>query len=66
MTSDTLQGFVKEFVFPKSTVFTDEFASYDGLKHIDGMEYEHQRINHSARCTSWATFTPTQSKDFGV
>jgi transposase-like protein len=47
-TSKTLHGFVKECVLPKSTVFTDEFVSYHGIDRIDGMEYEHRRINHSA------------------
>ena len=46
VTMNTLQGFVKEFVLPKSTVFTDEFASYNGLERIEGKEYEHNRINH--------------------
>src|ERR1022692_216836 len=45
----TLQGFVKEYVLPKSTVFTDEFASYNGLDRIDGKEYEHKRINHESK-----------------
>src|SRR5258708_18455716 len=49
VTAKTLQGFVKEFVLPKSTVFTDEFASYNGLDGIEGMEYEHRRINHEAK-----------------
>jgi transposase len=48
VTGKTLHGFVKEYVLPKSTVFTDEFASYQGLERIDGMDYQHRRINHSA------------------
>jgi transposase len=48
VTGKTLHGFVKEYVLPKSTVFTDEFASYQGLERIDGMNYQHRRINHSA------------------
>ncbi len=48
VTGKTLHGFVKECVLPKSTVFTDEFASYQGLDRIDGMDYQHRRINHSA------------------
>jgi transposase len=47
-TSKTLHGFVKECVLPKSTVFRDEYVSYHGLDRIDGMDYEHRRINHSA------------------
>jgi transposase len=49
VTMNTLQGFVKEFVLPKSTVFTDEFASYNGLERIEGKEYEHKRINHESK-----------------
>ncbi|MGB7553917.1 MAG: IS1595 family transposase [Candidatus Korobacteraceae bacterium] len=43
-TKETLHGIAKEFVLPKSTVFTDEYASYNGL---DRAGYEHRRINHS-------------------
>jgi transposase-like protein len=49
VTMNTLQGFVKEFVLPKSTVFTDEFASYNGLDRIEGKGYEHKRINHESK-----------------
>jgi transposase len=44
--ADTLIGIVREHVMPKSTVFTDEFASYDGLA-VRG--YQHRRINHSEK-----------------
>jgi len=44
----TLLGLVKEHVLPKSTVFTDDFASYDLMdRHIN--EYNHRRINHSEK-----------------
>ena len=49
VTGETLRGFVKEFVLPKSTVFTDEFRSYNGLERIEGMEYTHKRINHESK-----------------
>jgi len=49
VTGKTLHGFVKECVLPKSTVFTDEFASYQGLERIDGMDYTHKRINHESK-----------------
>src|SRR6266404_6159304 len=29
--ADTLIGMAREYILPKSTVFTDDFASYDGL-----------------------------------
>jgi transposase-like protein len=44
-TRETLHGIAKERTLPKSTVFTDELASYDGL---EDKGYTHRRINHSA------------------
>lgn len=46
--SKTLLTNVREFVLPSSTVFTDEFRGYDGLKHMPEMGYKHRRIKHSA------------------
>jgi transposase-like protein len=44
----TMLGLVKEHVLPKSTVFTDDFPSYDVMdRHIN--EYVHRRINHSEK-----------------
>jgi transposase len=40
----TLHEIAKEYILPKSTVFTDDLASYHGLEKHD---YEHKRINHS-------------------
>ena len=46
--SATLLETVREHVLPKSTVFTDEYNSYDGMGRMrEG--YEHRRINHSAK-----------------
>ena len=43
---DTLHGLAKEYILPGSTVFTDDYVSYDGLeKH----GYVHKRIRHSAK-----------------
>jgi transposase len=44
-TRETLHGIAVERIPPKSTVFTDELNSYNGL---DGHGYEHRRINHGA------------------
>jgi transposase-like protein len=44
----TLLGMTREFVLPKSTIFTDEFCSYDGIKHMTG-DYRHRRIKHAAK-----------------
>jgi transposase len=42
----TLHKTAREFILPKSTVFTDDFVSYDGLE-LRG--YAHKRIRHSAK-----------------
>ena len=43
---ETMLGMVKEYVLPSSTVFTDEFSSYD---HLKDHGYTHHRIQHSAK-----------------
>jgi transposase len=51
----TLLGMVREYVLPESTIYTDEFVSYDGVKQVqrkDGQGnagYQHRRINHSSK-----------------
>src|SRR5256885_1701515 len=45
-TRESLHGIAKERILPESTIFTDEYVSYDGL---DGEnDYIHRRINHAA------------------
>jgi transposase len=44
----TLLGYVRDYVMPKSMVFTDELKAYDGIKHMP-KGYKHRRIKHSAR-----------------
>jgi transposase-like protein len=44
-TKNTLHGIAKERIMPESTIFTDEYYSYNGL---DQQGYTHRRINHSA------------------
>jgi transposase-like protein len=44
-TNATLHGIAKERILPESTVFTDEYYSYNGLEQ---QGYTHRRINHSA------------------
>jgi transposase len=46
-TAKTLCGTVCEYVLPKSTVFTDELASYNTVSR--GRRYTHHRINHSSK-----------------
>lgn len=43
---NTLQSIAKEYILPSSTVFTDDYVSYDGLEQ---QGYVHKRIRHSAR-----------------
>jgi transposase len=43
---ETLHGIAKEYVLPKSTIFTDDYVSYDGLE-LQG--YAHKRIRHSQK-----------------
>jgi transposase len=45
----TLLGMAREFVLPKSTIFTDELNGYDGIQHIQDKNYRHRRIKHSAK-----------------
>jgi transposase len=51
----TLLGMVREYILPESTIYTDEFVSYDGVKQVqrkDGQGnagYQHRRINHSSK-----------------
>lgn len=47
LSADTLCGAVREFVLPESTVFTDEFASYNTIS--EGRRYQHHRINHASK-----------------
>jgi transposase len=50
---ETLQGMVREYVLPKSTVYTDEFTAYGNISLMMDKErktelhYRHRRINHS-------------------
>jgi transposase-like protein len=49
VTGAVLTGMAKEFVLPASTIFTDELPAYNNIKHIPGGNYQHKRINHSAK-----------------
>jgi transposase-like protein len=40
---------VKEYVMPETMIFTDEGAAYNALPRLEGMGYEHKRINHSQK-----------------
>lgn len=49
LTMQASNALVKQYVLPKSTIFTDEAGSNNAFSRIPGMEYEHKRINHSQR-----------------
>lgn len=46
--SATLLNTVREYVLPKSTIFTDEYNSYDGISRMKE-KYGHKRIRHSSK-----------------
>jgi transposase-like protein len=48
LTMVAMTSMVKEYVLPETTIFTDEFASYNSLEKIEG-SYQHRRINHSQK-----------------
>jgi transposase len=55
--ADTLIGLVREHIVPRSLVFTDDYAPYDGLG-VRG--YQHRRIRHSEKIyVSGTTHTQT-------
>ena len=43
---ETLHRLAKEYILPSSTVFTDDYVSYDGLEKLG---YTHKRIRHSQK-----------------
>jgi transposase len=48
-TGATLLTNIREYVMPKTMIFTDELPSYHGIPHMKAMGYVHRRINHSER-----------------
>lgn len=49
ITMGAANALVREFVLPKSTIFTDEAPVYATYPHLVGYNYEHRRINHSQK-----------------
>ncbi|HZQ69180.1 MAG TPA: IS1595 family transposase [Terriglobales bacterium] len=45
----TLLGYVRDYVVPKTLIFTDEAITYDGITHMPEKGYRHRRIKHSSR-----------------
>jgi transposase-like protein len=48
-TMSAISDMVKEYVLPKSTVFTDENASYGAISKLENRDYQHRRVNHSQK-----------------
>ncbi len=42
-------GIVHERILPATTIYTDEYPSYDGITHMPEKGYRHRRINHTAK-----------------
>jgi len=49
LTMNAANAIAREFVLPKSTIFTDEAVIYDTYQHLQEMGYQHKRINHSQK-----------------
>jgi transposase len=47
--SATLMDSVREYVLPKTHIFTDDYKAYGALPHMKDRGYKHSRINHSAK-----------------
>jgi transposase len=46
--SETILPIIAERVLPASTVYTDQYSTYDSVRWM-GKDYRHHRINHSER-----------------
>jgi len=49
LTMSAANDLVREFVLPKSTIFTDEASIYEAYKKLKNYGYEHRRVNHSQK-----------------
>jgi len=49
LTISATSALVKEYVMPETMIFTDDAAAYNALPRLEGMGYQHKRINHSAK-----------------
>lgn len=45
----SLLPIIREYIMPRTTIFTDELPSYHGISRIRNRGYAHRRINHSER-----------------
>jgi transposase-like protein len=49
LTIAATSALVKEYVLPETMIYTDDAATYNALPRLQGMGYQHRRINHSAK-----------------
>jgi len=45
----TANALLREFVLPKTMVYTDESVIYNSVGFLEGKDYEHRRIRHSQK-----------------
>ena len=48
-TISTTSALVKEYVLPETMIYTDDASGYRALPRLEGMGYQHKRINHSEK-----------------
>jgi transposase len=49
LTISATSALMKEYVLPETVIFTDDASAYNALPRLEGMGYQHHRINHSAK-----------------
>jgi transposase len=64
VTAKNLVGFIRKHVTPGSTVYTDEYASYNTVGK--GKRYVHPRINHRSKVYVRGDPIPTALRGFGT
>jgi transposase-like protein len=47
LTMAATSALVKEYVLPETMIYTDDASAYNALPRLDGMGYQHRRINHT-------------------
>jgi len=49
LTIAATSALVKEYVLPESVIFTDDASAYNALPRLEGMGYQHKRVNHTQK-----------------